>query len=90
MIKLICVVMGLALTLITEGASPAHSQIPPVSSDVGEVVFIVDHSGSMTEASFGGGSASRWNVVRQAFPEWLGLVRQRLHAVGRQDKRAEP
>src|SRR5947209_2230806 len=67
-IGLTCLIMACAMCLVAE--SPLPSRQPD------QVVFLIDDSSSMTEPGFDPDrpSASRWQLVQEAYPKWLGKL----------------
>ena len=66
--------VALAPALPTRRTAPPVRRPPPTLPDTLQVVFLVDHGGSMSERAFGGNHATRWDVVRQSVPEWLAKL----------------
>ena len=62
----------LLIMALLSGALPALAQA--TAPEAPQVVFLIDHSGSMTERAFGGMPMSRWDVVKQSVPEWLNRL----------------
>lgn len=67
-IGLTCLIVACAMCLVAE------PQLPSRQSD--QVVFLIDDSSSMTEPGFDPDrpDASRWELVQEAYPKWLGKL----------------